>query len=340
MNNKNKFNLAKTVKKNNNLYAAIDLGTNACRLTIATESYGRVRVIDTLSRIINFGEGLYSNGVLSEKAMVRALKALKDCSKKIEQYDIADGIYVATEACRKARNVNDFLDMVEDESGLKIRIISSREEAYFSTLACIELMDRSYPYGVVFDIGGGSTEISWFRYISARKNIEIIDATSIPFGFITIADPDDDGVRLMKKMKIREMVEDFYTRNEIYKNIAKNEVQMIGVSGTMNSLVNILLDVDVYNSRVVNGFVMRNNDIEEMLEYIRLTDEINALSGQIISTKQKHRFLSDSCIILGEIHSVFFIPITVADRGLRDGILLHLIRKNKEKDLSIRSVKE
>jgi exopolyphosphatase/guanosine-5'-triphosphate,3'-diphosphate pyrophosphatase len=314
-------------KKNKNIYAAIDLGTNACRLTIAFESRGRVKIVDTLSRIINFGEGLYSNGVLSEKAMARGLRALNDCARKISQYTISHHAYVATEACRRAENVTEFLTSVKKETGLDIKTISSSEEAYFSTMACLELMDSSYPYGIVFDIGGGSTEISWFKYDG--DNLQMLDSESIPFGFITISDPDDEVIKSSKRLQIRSMIQEFYDRNEIHQYIARDSVQMIGVSGTMNSLVNILLNMGTYTSQIVNGFLMRVKDINEMLEYVSLTEKINGISSSSVSSNQRYKFLSDSCIILSEIHNVFYMPIVVADRGLRDGVLLHMIRAKK-----------
>jgi exopolyphosphatase / guanosine-5'-triphosphate,3'-diphosphate pyrophosphatase len=226
----------------------------------------------------------------------------------------------------KQKNADEFISSVKLETGIDLKVISAKDEAYFSTMACLDLMDKSYPYGIVFDIGGGSTEISWFKYHHINNSVEMIDYVSVPFGFITIGDPDTSESREMKRIKIRKIIKDFYNRNEIYKYSIRNEIQMIGVSGSINSLVNILLDVDYYNSQVIHGFLMRVNDIDDMIDYVNLANSMEDFPYDNITMKNKRKFLFDSSIIFSEIHREFYMPVTVADRGLRDGIITHLIR--------------
>src|SRR6185312_11218989 len=145
------------------VYAALDLGTNNCRLLVARGTAGGFRIIDAFSRIVRLGEGLSASGVLSEAAMLRTLEALKICADKIAHRGVTQARYVATEACRRAGNCADFLDRVEDATGIAIETISSEEEARLAVAGCAPLLDRARPHAVVFDIGGGSTEIAWLR---------------------------------------------------------------------------------------------------------------------------------------------------------------------------------
>src|SRR5271169_1340256 len=144
-------------------FAALDLGTNNCRLLVARPAGSGFRIVDAFSRIVRLGEGLAASGVLSEDAMVRTLDALKICADKIAGRRVAAGRYVATEACRQAANCEAFLARVREEIGIEIEIISSTEEARLVVTGCDPLLNPRIPYAIVFDIGGGSTEIVWLR---------------------------------------------------------------------------------------------------------------------------------------------------------------------------------
>jgi exopolyphosphatase/guanosine-5'-triphosphate,3'-diphosphate pyrophosphatase len=150
-------------------YVALDLGTNNCRLLVARPAGTGFRVVDAFSRIVRLGEGLAVSGALSEDAMARTLHALKICAGKIAARTVAAGRYVATEACRRAANCDEFLARVREEVGLDIEIISSTEEARLVVTGCAPLLNPRIPYAVVFDIGGGSTEIVWLRLWAGRS---------------------------------------------------------------------------------------------------------------------------------------------------------------------------
>src|SRR5438270_7860294 len=149
-------------------YAALDLGTNNCRLLVARPTRGGFRVIDAFSRIVRLGEGLAATGELSETAMERTVEALRICAGKIDQRKVMAGRYVATEACRRAANCGAFIDWVRDEIGIELEIISTAEEARLVVTGCAPLLHPRLRYALVFDIGGGSTEIVWLRQPSGQ----------------------------------------------------------------------------------------------------------------------------------------------------------------------------
>src|SRR5207302_4417399 len=178
-----------TPRQSHPSYAALDLGTNNCRLLVARPARGGFRVIDAFSRIVRLGEGLSTTGGLSEAAMARTIEALRVCAGKLGQRKVMAGRYVATEACRRAENCTEFLDRVRDEIGIELEIISTAEEARLVVAGCAPLLHSRIPYALVFDIGGGSTEIVWLRRHGSRYGVpEILGSVSLPFGVVTFTE--------------------------------------------------------------------------------------------------------------------------------------------------------
>ena len=175
--------------------AALDLGTNNCRLLVAAPRGRKFRVVDAFSRIVRLGEGLSRTGVLSDDAMERAIEAIKACAEKIERRGVTHGRYIATQACRAAANGEEFLVRVKEETGLEFEIISTAEEARLAVSGCTDLFDEEAKAGLVFDIGGGSTEISWVKpeegASSSHGNprpLEIAAWLSLPVGVVNLSE--------------------------------------------------------------------------------------------------------------------------------------------------------
>ena len=170
-------------------FAAIDLGTNNCRLLVARASIDGFDVIDAYSRPVRLGEGVALSGVLCGDAIERTLGALDVCAAKIGRNRVTRARHIATEACRRACNGEDFLAMVEQRTGLHFDVISPSEEARLALASCEDLLDPEIPYGLLIDIGGGSTEVSWLR-VQPRDGrqggvaTELIDMTSVPWGVV------------------------------------------------------------------------------------------------------------------------------------------------------------
>lgn len=169
-------------------YAAIDLGTNSCRLVIASPTPTSFRIVETFSKITRLGEGIINDNELSRAAIKRTIGALKVCAGVIEEYaPIHRSRFVATAACRRAKNCREFLDLVKKETGLSIETISSKEESRLAVVGCIPLLNRNIKRALVFDIGGGSTEISLAR-VANSGNTFIEGFVSLPYGVVTISE--------------------------------------------------------------------------------------------------------------------------------------------------------
>src|SRR5690606_30663610 len=174
------------------VYAALDLGTNNCRLLVAVPTRpGQFRVIDAFSRIVRLGEGLSASGRLGQPAMDRAVEALKVCADKLQSRQVRKARLIATEACRSADNGAEFLARVEAEAGLKLEIIDRKTEARLAVSGCGSLVERGTDGVVLFDIGGGSSEIALIdvsRHRTPRLANHIVSWTSLPVGVVSLAE--------------------------------------------------------------------------------------------------------------------------------------------------------
>jgi exopolyphosphatase / guanosine-5'-triphosphate,3'-diphosphate pyrophosphatase len=314
-------------------YAALDLGTNNCRLLVARPAGSGFRVVDAFSRIIRLGEGLAASGVLSEDAMARALDALKICADKIAARGVAAGRYVATEACRQAANCETFLARVREEIGIEIEIIPSTEEARLVVTGCAPLLNPRIPYAIVFDIGGGSTEIVWLRLWSGRNRArpEILGSVSLPFGVVTLT--DRFGGIEVSPATYRAMVTEavaavaaFERNHDIQRHVRTGRVQMLGSSGTVTTLAGIHLALPRYTRALVDGSVLTFGQISVVSAHLAGLDLAGRAANPCIGRERADLVLS-GCAILDAICATWPVGrLRVADRGVREGILFDLMQ--------------
>ena len=321
-------------------FAALDLGTNNCRLLIArpvpTGPGGGFRVVDAFSRIVRLGEGLEASGKLSEAAMERTLDALKVCAGKIAQRRITAGRAVATEACRRAMNCSGFLDRVREDTGIELEIISTAEEARLVVSGCAPLLHPRVPYAIVFDIGGGSTEIVWLRHGRPRgrrswpARPEIHGSISLPFGVVTFTERFG-GIEVTPAV-YRAMVDEaeaalapFEREHRIRHHVAARRVQMIGSSGTVTTLAGIHLALPRYIRALVDGSILTFAQIDKVSTYLAGLDLAGRAASPCVGRERADLVLS-GCAILDAICATWPIgQLRVADRGIREGILFDLM---------------
>jgi len=315
-------------------YAALDLGTNNCRLLIARRAGGGFRVVDAFSRIVRLGEGLAATGALSEAAMARTIEALRVCAGKIGHRKIAAGRYVATEACRRAANCSAFLGRVREEIGIDLEIISTAEEARLVVTGCAALLHPRIPYAIVFDIGGGSTEIVWLRQEGARARRprpEILGSESLPFGVVTFTERFG-GVEVTPA-SYRAMVAEaeaallpFEARHKIRREVRARQVQMLGSSGTVTTLAGVHLALPRYIRAVVDGSLLTFAQIAAVSRHLAGLDIDGRAASPCVGRERADLVLS-GCAILDAICATWPVGrLRVADRGIREGILFDLIQ--------------
>lgn len=317
------------------IFAALDLGTNNCRLLVAIPTrYGQFRVIDAFSRIVRLGEGLSASGRLGDRAMDRAVEALKICGDKLRTRNVRRARLIATEACRSAENGAEFLQRVEREAGLKLEIIDRQTEARLAVSGCGSLVDRDTKGVVLFDIGGGSSEIALIDLSRGRRSQRlanhIVSWTSLPVGVVSLA--ERFGGRIVTQESFAAMVDDvsemltsFDGRNRLDHVLEGPGFHLLGTSGTVTTLAGVHLDLPRYDRRRVDGLWMDRDSVDRMIEKLLGWDFQHRVANPCIGADRADLVLA-GCAILEAIRAVWPSQrLRVADRGLREGILSELM---------------
>jgi exopolyphosphatase/guanosine-5'-triphosphate,3'-diphosphate pyrophosphatase len=308
--------------------AALDLGTNNCRLLIARPHPGGFRVIDGFSRIVRLGEGVAASGALSEAAMARAIDALSVCAEKIARRQVERGRYVATEACRRAGNGPEFLRRVREATGIALETIPSREEAELTLAGCLPLLDPATPYALTFDVGGGSAEILWVR-LSPGADPEIEGWISLPCGVVTMTEHYGSaeftpGEYSAMVDDIEAMLRPFDEAYGIGAAIARGEVQMLGTAGTVTTIAGINLGLTRYNRAMVDGCWL---DFEAVREVSRMLTcaSFDERAAHACIGEGRAELVVAGCGVLEAVCRLWPAGrLRVADRGVREGILIAL----------------
>ena len=319
-------------------YAALDLGTNNCRLLVAVPGrQGRFRVIDAFSRIVRLGEGLTASGRLGDAAMDRAVEALKVCGDKLRSRPIRRARLVATEACRAAANGSEFLGRVRREAGLDLEIIDRRTEARLAVSGCGPLVERDTDAVVLFDIGGGSSEIALVdlsRRRSSRLANHIVSWTSLPIGVVSLA--ERFGGRHVSRdvfgamvADVTRMIEAFEGRHRLSHHVNGARFHLLGTSGTVTTLAGVHLGLERYDRRQVDGLWLDDSHVDEMIERLLGWDFEQRVANPCIGADRADLVLG-GCAILQAIRVAWPSKrLRVADRGLREGILNELMSEEK-----------
>jgi exopolyphosphatase/guanosine-5'-triphosphate,3'-diphosphate pyrophosphatase len=288
------------------VFAAIDLGTNNCRLMLARARGEGFAIVDSFSRIVRLGEGLARNGYLLETAIDRTMQALEICAGKIERWGAIDQRHIATEACRRAANCDEFVARVAERTGLSLEIIPPREEARLALAGCLPLIEFRKPRALLVDIGGGSTEISWIATEGERS--QLLDFISLPYGVVTlseqIAEHYVNGRLPLERYEaiaaqVTERLGEFDARHGISAAVARREVQMIGTSGTVTTVAAINLGLRRYNRNLVDGTAITRGAINMVCRSLLAEDLAGLAANGCIGTERADLVLAGCAILEG-----------------------------------------
>jgi exopolyphosphatase/guanosine-5'-triphosphate,3'-diphosphate pyrophosphatase len=316
-------------------FAALDLGTNNCRMLVAAPWGDGFRVLDSYSRIVRLGEGLHSTGLLSPDGMERALAALRACAARLERRPVRALRAIATEACRRAANGAAFLARVKRETGLDIGVISSREEAELALESCAPLLAGWGRRALLFDIGGGSTELAWVR-LDPSGRAQLIGYASLPVGVVTLAERfgaagfEPDGFRAMVD-DVAARLDSFEAVHCIRREIRDGGVQLLGTSGTVTTLAGVALGLPRYRRPLVDGTMLTARVAEAALASLRALGR-EGLEAHPCVGPDRVEFVLPGCAVFAALVRLWPAPrVIVADRGLREGMLLRLIRGDRRR---------
>ena len=332
------------------LYAALDLGTNSCRMLIATPEAGRFRVVDAFAKSVRLGFGLERTGHLSRGAIIRTLAALEICAEKLDRYRVGNVRLVATEACRRARNGSHFLTQAARQTGLRLEVIRPEEEARLAVISCAPLVAPEATQLLVFDIGGGSTELVWLdlseiapeRRAQAIVDLEmgggasgpeaarIVDFISVPLGVATLheryADVADDCARFaLMSWFFEEQIASFKPYIESLIGEDPHGFQMIGTSGTVTTVGAAHLGLRRYDRRKVDGMRLSALAIDAVIaRFLKLGPE--GRRNDIGLGRDRSELIMSGAAILQTLLRLWPTEsMRVADRGLREGMLFAMM---------------
>ena len=324
-------------------YAALDLGTNNCRLLVARASGDSFKVIDSYSRAVRLGNRLTATGRLSQSSMDAAVEALIVCAKKMKARRVKRWRCVATEACRKAENGQEFLDRVKSESGITLEIISARVEARLAVMGCLNLIDTTKDVALVIDIGGGSTELSWVdvrRLRDPQSKVRVhrppISAwASMPIGVATLSErvPEIED-RAVWYENMKQVVRDEITKagcaTRFTNSFKEGKGHLIGTSGTITSLAGIHLKLPYYQRDKVDGLWLRSSDAVRVARDMASRSPADRAKEPCIG-EDRATLLVAGCAITDVLCEMWPSKmVRVADRGLREGMLMGLLQTSQK----------
>lgn len=313
------------------VFAALDLGTNNCRLLMGIPAATGFRVLDSFSRIVRLGEGVQSSGRLNPVAMDRAVEALHACAARLARRPVRAMRAITTEACRRAVNGTEFLHRVRTETGICFDVISAREEAELALESCAPLLQGAGRRALVFDIGGGSTEVAWVRLDTPSRRPELIAFASLPVGVVSLS--EQYGPSAFTPDGFAAMVDDVAARLLPFERVhciaheaRIGGVRMLGTSGTVTTLAGVAMGLLRYRRPLVDGTMLSADAADSALRVLRDLGR-DGLATHPCVGKERADFVLPGCAVFEAIRRMWPLPeVLVADRGLREGVLLRLMR--------------
>ncbi|WP_421852202.1 Ppx/GppA family phosphatase [Novosphingobium sp.] len=324
----------KTLPFHRQAYAAIDLGTNNCRLLIARPSGDHFMVIDAFSRVVRLGEGLAQSGRLSDAAMDRALGALHICADKLRKRGVHLARSVATEACRRATNGEAFIERVHRETGIRLNIITAEEEARLAVLGCHILLEPGCGPAMIFDIGGGSTEMVLVDTSEAVPRI--LDWQSVPWGVVSLTESIGPieltaEARASAYSEMRSRITDGFARFSERVTPAREAaaadggLRLLGTSGTVTTLASLHLGLPQYDRSAVDGLIVPTASMREISQRLAHISPAERIAVPCIG-RERADLVVAGCAILESIFDIWPAErLGIADRGIREGILRSLM---------------
>ncbi len=312
-------------------YGAIDLGTNNCRLLIARPTEGGFTVIDAFSRIVRLGEGLSRSGELSQEAMDRAVGALAICADKLRRRNVSIARSVATEACRRAINGEMFAERVREETGIALDIIEPAEEARLAVLGCHKLLEPGDGPALIFDIGGGSTELVLIDQDEGTPKIRAW--WSAPWGVVSLTESEGKEAlegpdRLLAYKRMRERARRAFANFATMLPEGREGIRLLGTSGTVTTLASVHLALPFYDRRAVDGLHVPIESMQKISGMIAEMDYDERSALPCIGNERADLVVA-GCAILEAIMEIWPAKnLGIADRGIREGILRSLMARD------------
>lgn len=321
---------------------AIDVGTNACRLLIAVPEHDATRgqmlvprVIDSFTANVRLGESLERTGTITVAALDRTVAALKECAKRLKKRRVTHIKAIATEACRKANNAHELVARAEKEAGIHLSIVTPEEEARLAAAGCVQLIGAEFDGALIFDIGGGSTELILVKRTAVNDSLrhDIVAWTSVPIGVVKLA--ERHGGRELRASSYPAMSAELLDMFAAMKSELEPETfdakrfHLLGTSGTLTTLAGIKLGLKRYERSRIDGQWLNRDDIVKISDTIVSQDFKGRAAIPCIGTDRADLILPGCAILRAIMDNWPCRTLRVADRGLREGMLIALVRESQ-----------
>ena len=317
--------------------AALDLGTNNCRLLVARARDQEFDVVDSFSRIVRLGEGVAGSGRLTERAMARTLSALRICARIMARNSVERTRCVATEACRRALNGVDFLARVQRSTGLELEILPNDQEGRLALLGCLPLVDPAAEHVLLIDIGGGSTELLWMHRQPAGGAV-LRCTVSLPVGVVSLTEAfsGEPGEATFEDMvrHVQALLVPIEAAHRIRAALSGARVQMLGTSGTVTTLAAFHLNLPRYDRRRIDGLTVDATAVDAVSRKLRAMSNHQRATHACIGPGRADLVVAGCAILEAALRSWPVPTLRVADRGLREGILHSLMGRSLEQALA------
>ena len=310
-------------------YAGIDLGSNSCKIIICDENK-KVLCVDNIST--RLAEGMYKNNRITNAAIDRCLKCFYEYRQLLDKYDVpSDNVRaITTAACRMAENGEDLIKKIYAESHIKVEIIDGKQEAELNLKGAIEHVLGKSKYVVVYDLGGGSTEVT---LAENSKNPKIISTISIPWGArnsseaFDLVEYDEERADELRK-EVDKCLDVFFVDAKDYD---KNDVVFVATSSTPLRLASMINKFGYYDRDKADGLVMNKENMDKSILGLFKAKRADLAKNPYIGDKRSYIFISAG-IIFKQIYDRLGVDkITASLKSAKDGIVADLIERDKNK---------
>lgn len=319
----------------NNIFAALDLGSNTCRLIVKKLTQGHLTFVDSVAQTIRLAEGIHEDQILTPAAIDRTGHALALCREKLDHYKPNFFRAVATEACRIAKNSHVIIDMAKNDFGIDLEVISAQEEAILSLRGCEELLDEKKNYAIVFDIGGASTEVLFVELQRKKHEITIHQTLSLPYGVVRISETYGKYMRDVFhdiRTQVSEKILSALGSFKIRSLARAHKLQLLGCSGTATTIAAMALNLRTYDRRIIDGARLTLKSIQVLSHSFHDATQWKKIveSESFLSLGKQDLIEPGLAILMGICDISPFPSLRVADRGVRDGIIASLAQEQKD----------
>jgi len=304
-------------------FASIDVGSNTLRLLIAEPAVSApIRPIRVERRITRLGENFLPDRTLQPQAIERSIAALQEFVELMSQNGVSQYSAGATAVVREAGNGSNFLDLVERKTGLNVRLLSGSQEARLSLLGVSSVISNKESAMVIFDIGGGSTELVW----KGKGDDSAIESRSLPLGVVHLTETflKGDPPGQEPCLKLRRYVTSIL--GELSSNEELHDTLWVGTAGSVTTLASMWYELPEYDADRINGTVLGRTWLAHLcsrLAEMKLAER-RELSG--LEPGREDIILAGGLVTLEMMDTFGFSQFTVSDAGLLEGLFLDLCR--------------